>query len=227
MKLVIFDIDGTLADTKEVEDRCFRAAFWETLGIDLAQQNWADLKHVTDWGITEEVVEREQGRRLEEGEYTRLIDAFVELLQGELSRDRAQFSEVAGSRTFFELLQGRGDIGVGIATGSWLRSAEVKLGAIGINPEGVPFGHSDLHKSREDITLAAISQCKALHGAEVEGIVYFGDGEWDWKATRNLGIGFVGIDCDGSGKLQRLGAEHVFADFREVDRLLEIIGAVG
>ncbi|MGB0840605.1 MAG: hypothetical protein ACPGXL_10715, partial [Chitinophagales bacterium] len=60
MKFVIFDIDGTLADTKTVEDKCFIAAFYQTFGIDLSHQKWEDLKNVTDWGITEEIIERTQ-----------------------------------------------------------------------------------------------------------------------------------------------------------------------
>lgn len=227
MKFVIFDIDGTLADTKVVEDRCFREAFWECLQIDLEQQNWADLQDVTDWGITEEVVEREWNRKLSGEEYERLIDVFVGKLKEELLRDAAQFSEVKGARAFFERLQGLPGIGVGIATGSWLRSAEIKLGAIGLPSQGLPFGHSDLHRSRGDITRAAIAQCRAHHGEAENGIVYFGDGEWDFKTCRSLGIDFVGIDCDASGRLEELGAKPVFPHYGDWERILEVIGVKG
>jgi beta-phosphoglucomutase-like phosphatase (HAD superfamily) len=59
---IIFDIDGTLADTKAVDDKCFIQAFMETFQIDLQHQNWAALENVTDWGITEEVIQTNLNR---------------------------------------------------------------------------------------------------------------------------------------------------------------------
>ncbi len=50
MRYVIFDIDGTLTDTKAVDDKCFIKAFDQTFGIDISNQKWEDLQHVTDWG---------------------------------------------------------------------------------------------------------------------------------------------------------------------------------
>ena len=65
MKFVIFDIDGTLTDTKKVEDKCFMKAFKQAFGIDITSQKWEDLQHVTDWGITEEIIQREWNRTLQ------------------------------------------------------------------------------------------------------------------------------------------------------------------
>jgi len=56
MKLIIFDIDGTLTNTKEVDDKCFINAFEKTFQLNIKDQIWADLKNVTDWGITEEII---------------------------------------------------------------------------------------------------------------------------------------------------------------------------
>lgn len=57
MKFVIFDIDGTLTDTKTVDDYCFTIAFNSIFGLDLSNYDWSTLNDVTDWGITEQLVQ--------------------------------------------------------------------------------------------------------------------------------------------------------------------------
>jgi len=61
MKYIIFDIDGTLTNTKKVDDECFINAFEQTFDINIEQVNWEDIANVTDWGITEEIILREKG----------------------------------------------------------------------------------------------------------------------------------------------------------------------
>ena len=39
MKFVIFDIDGTLTDTKKVDDKCFISAFEKTFQIEQRSYN--------------------------------------------------------------------------------------------------------------------------------------------------------------------------------------------
>ena len=105
MKFVIFDIDGTLTDTKSVEDKCFKSAFQEVFDIDISLQNWADLKHVTDWGITEEIIAREQQRQPSTAEYQQMIKIFTQKLELERQNDPNQFLEVQGAKAFFHHLQ--------------------------------------------------------------------------------------------------------------------------
>ncbi|NNF32714.1 MAG: HAD family hydrolase, partial [Saprospiraceae bacterium] len=47
MKTIIFDIDGTLTDTKEVDDKCFIQAFHNVFDMDIRSQNWSAFKNVT------------------------------------------------------------------------------------------------------------------------------------------------------------------------------------
>ncbi len=48
-------------------------------------------------------------------------------------------------------------------------------------------------------------------------IIYFGDGLWDYKTCKNLGIRFIGIDYMNNGKLRNAGANQVFRDFTGVN----------
>ena len=48
MTATIFDIDGTLTNTTKVDDKCFIQAFENVFGIDISNQDWSELKHVTE-----------------------------------------------------------------------------------------------------------------------------------------------------------------------------------
>jgi len=221
MKFIIFDIDGTLANTKKVEDRCFMKAFEQTFKINIWNQKWEDLKNVTDWGITEEILQRELGRKPYKAEFEAIISNFIANLQEEKSIDKSQFNEVKGARDFFNELRGIENFKLGIATGSWERSAKMKLDAIGIDLKGVCFSNSDYHKSREAITQHVITQLKAKSQKPPKEIVYFGDGEWDFKTCNNLGIKFIGIDIEGDGKLNKFGAKTIFRDYLNKEQILK------
>jgi beta-phosphoglucomutase-like phosphatase (HAD superfamily) len=51
MKLLIFDIDGTLTDTKRVDDECFINAFQDEYGVILTNTDWTTFVNVTDTGL--------------------------------------------------------------------------------------------------------------------------------------------------------------------------------
>lgn len=221
MKFIIFDIDGTLTNTKKVDDKCFIKAFEETFSLDIKNQKWEDFKNVTDWGITEEIIKREFGRLPRQDEYQLMISNFVDQLKSELTKDKLQFQEVKGAKEFFYELKKVEDIKLGIATGSWEESAKLKLDIIGIEIEGICFSNSNYDKAREAITQDVMDQLKKKTKAEPERIIYFGDGAWDYKTCKNLNIEFIGIDINNDGKLDRLGAKTVFQNYLDKETLLK------
>jgi beta-phosphoglucomutase-like phosphatase (HAD superfamily) len=62
LRLAIFDIDGTLTATNEVDDECFLRAVSETLGVDCGAVDWSDMPHVTDSAIARSLWTRDRGR---------------------------------------------------------------------------------------------------------------------------------------------------------------------
>jgi len=205
MKLIIFDIDGTLADTKQVDDACFISAFDTTFQLDIRQQKWEDITNLTDWGITEEIIQRELKRNPTEAEYGLMEATHISNLQEAKTKNPTHFQEITGAQSFFDHLQSLPNIRLGIATGAWEKSALIKLSAIGIDPTNLPFSNSSHFKTREGITNHAIQQAKAQYDGNFEEIIYFGDGVWDYKTCRNLGIRFIG-------------------NFSNKDKILAIIG---
>ncbi len=224
MKLILFDIDGTLCDSTSIDDKCFIEAFHEYFELDISDQNWEDIKHVTDWGITEEIVKREFGTVPDSEDYNLLKEIFVRKLLFAKETEIQHFRQVKGATAFFNDLRSNKDVGIGIATGSWRASALVKLGAIGIDPKGLPFSNCDLHKSREAITNDTIQQANEQNPHQFEEIIYFGDGKWDYLTCQKLGLRFIGIDVKRNNKLKKLGAETVYENFLDKVQIRKAIG---
>ncbi len=109
-----------------------------------------------------------------------------------------------------------------IATGGWRRSAEFKLATAGIATRGVPLVTSSEHDRRTDIIRSAVRL--AADGAEPRQVVYVGDGSWDVRASRDLGIGFVGrASAHRAPQLIGLGAPAVVPDFADADALIGLL----
>ena len=106
-----------------------------------------------------------------------------------------------------------------MATGAWRPSASVKLRGAEIPHDGVPLATSSEHPERRRIIELALA---GLPGAERDQAVYVGDGAWDGRAARSIGLGFVGVGTDGhAARLSAVGASTVVPDFADVAVLLE------
>lgn len=222
-KLIIFDIDGTLLNSTNIEDQCYQEAFEELFGKNIAAYKWEDITHVTDWGITEEIFQHEFGQIPTTKDYARMQQVFFEKLKAAYQDDPSHFKEVPEAKDFFEHLHTHPDYCVGIATGSWEKNASFKLKSIGIDPTVFPFGNSDHQKSRSDILQYAFARANSLYEQAFEEIIYFGDGLWDYKTCKELGVKFIGIDVKEDGKLKSAGAEIVFKDFSASQSILKML----
>jgi phosphoglycolate phosphatase-like HAD superfamily hydrolase len=221
LKFIIFDIDGTLTNTTDVDDRCYFNAFKKAFGEDIEDVNWAELKNVTDWGITEELVQLKLGREASLEELNRMKRIFFRLLKSEIEKDKNKFEEIPGAKCFFDILINKPNFKIGIATGGWEESAKIKLNAIGINPYDFCFSNSSCFKSREEISRDVIQQMETKSNKAPIEIFYFGDGDWDYFTTQKLGIKFIGIDINQSGKLAKLGATRVYTDYLDSEQILD------
>lgn len=224
MNAIIFDIDGTLTNTTRVDDKCFVKAFETVFGIDISNQNWSELTNVTDWGITEEIILKNWNRIPTEIEYTHMISEFVAQLQFELNANKKQFQEIDGALNFISFLRKKPDITIGIATGGWEKSANLKLKSIGIDAAEFVISNSNHFKTREDILSKTIRDLKENWKNKIDRIIYFGDGTWDFLTCEKLNIEFIGIDNAKNNKLKEIGAETIFSDFEQYELIYKNLG---
>lgn len=214
--IAVFDIDGTLTDTVDVDLECYETAIWESLGIELPS-SWPSMNEVTDPAILATACEM-QGRKVPDPETQELIAARVgELLAVELRHRPQRFSPIPGARDVFRELRSAG-WQIAMATGAWRPSALIKLKGAQIPTEGVPLATATEEPARRDIISHAVS---GLSRAESGPAVYFGDGVWDGRAATSLGFTFIGIGPPSKeASLRAAGARGFLNDFSDSESVL-------
>lgn len=220
MQLIIFDLDGTILDSVNADDKCFIQTFNDLYEINLRNTDWNDFRNVTDTGLTIEIFEKHLNRKPKKEERED-VKAYFKNLLGDHTQ---QFTEIDKSLSFIELVAIQSDFELGFATGGWKETAELKCNSVGLNINDYIFKSSDDHFNRAKIIEYAINEALERHKLkEFETITYFGDGLWDYKTTQTLGIDFIGVDFRNDRKLINSGAERVIENFIESEKILNWI----
>ena len=68
MRLVMFDLDGTLMESNTLDARCFSKAVASITGDGNIETDWSHYRYVTDQGIMAELLSRAFGRPASPGE---------------------------------------------------------------------------------------------------------------------------------------------------------------
>src|SRR4051812_18548217 len=211
MKLVVFDLDGTLTATSVVDETCFVQAFANALNIHHLSTNWLDYDHATDSAVASQAFLKQFGREPESHEISKVVEQFVVLLRRHHELDSDRYAEIPGASAFLATLQKNPDWSIALATGGWKRSAQFKIRAAGLPLADLPAAFAEDGPSREAIIQTAIARASAWYEVpEFERIVSVGDAVWDVKTARQLKLPFLGIADEPRASLLRdNGARHV------------------
>jgi phosphoglycolate phosphatase-like HAD superfamily hydrolase len=129
MRLVIFDIDGTLTATTKADEACFVQALAEVCGFSEVDTDWSHYKHPTDAGIFHEIHKIRTGRNPSATEVSRFREHFVGLL-AQISAE-SPFPAVTGAVRLLSRLASSAELRVALATG---------IGRLGMSQDG-QFGY--------------------------------------------------------------------------------------
>jgi phosphoglycolate phosphatase-like HAD superfamily hydrolase len=218
MRLVIFDIDGTLTQTMKVDKECFVRSLAEVCGFSDVDGDWSRYKHATDSGIFREIHETRTGRLPSPDETSRFREHFVALL-AQVSSEAA-FAAVTGAPLLLSRLAQSEEYRVALATGAWRDSARLKMASAGLCYDDHPAASSDDAFDRESIIRLSMQRATERYGGP-GSTVYVGDGVWDARACRGVGIPFIGIGTGSRAtRLSAEGAVCVFPDFGDTELFL-------
>src|SRR5262249_21957606 len=125
--------------------------------------------------------------------------------------------EVPGARAFLRRLQADARWRLALATGGWAASARFKLAAAGLPVDAFPWATADDALDRVDILRAAVARAEQAYGQRrFGGLVYVGDGVWDVRAAKALGLGFLGVATGAQARrLLEAGARWLVPDFSD------------
>ncbi len=220
MKLLIFDIDGTIIDSVKVDDDCFKSTFKKLHNIDLSEANWNDFKHVTDTGLTIEIFKKWLNRKPTSLEIENIKQEFYQ----QVSLNSKKILPIKGANEFINLITYNNGLDIAFATGGWGETAQLKSNAVGLHLDKHTLKSSNDHFKRDKIIELAIEEAQNKHKINsFDSVVYFGDGLWDFKTTSKLGIDFIGVDFLNNGKLQKAGCSTIIRDFTNPQYILNLI----
>ena len=225
MNLIIFDIDGTLCWSNNLDDQCFIQAFENVLSIKIEETNWDNYINITDHGIIEQLYNEHFNRNPDIEIFKKIKDRYLFLLRNEIERNERDFQEIPGALSFIKILKKERWI-VGIATGGFQNTANFKLKKLGLNIDNYYIFYSDIYKTKREIIDSVINETKRMIGREVlNRIIYVGDRPHDYEIATYMNLEFLGIDFKKTGLLKKIGVKNVisdFLDFKNLNRILKI-----
>ena len=226
MKLVLFDIDGTLLWSDGAGRRAFSAALARIFGAPCPEDFRFDGK--TDPQIARELM-RGCGHADDyiDERMKPLMDAYLAGLMEELGRSR-RAHVFPGVRDILDALEARHDVVLGLLTGNLERGAGAKLRAAGIDPARFRVGAfgSD-HEHRPELPAIAQRRAREQLGLAVSGaaMVVIGDTPADLECGRAIGARAIGVATGRYTETQlALHEPHaVFRDLTDTPAVLEAI----
>jgi phosphoglycolate phosphatase len=227
VKLVLFDIDGTLLLSDGAGRRAIHRALREVFGSTGPADYYFDGK--TDPQIVRELMRMAgHGDERIDADMQRLLARYLECLHEELSDPQHRPYTLPGVPQLLDALEARPDVILGLLTGNLEQGAKAKLEAVGIAPTRFRIGAfgSD-HELRPE--LPAIARARTLRdlGVDVTGnaILVIGDTPADLTCGRSLGAQAIGV-ATGRYPVEEL-AKHeplaVFADLSGTDAVMRVI----
>ena len=193
MHLVMFDVDGTLCDTYDIDEKIYFQAVKDILEIE-PPESLINFTHRTDPGILTEMVTNSFERNVTTKEYNAVRDHFSDVLMDHLMEDPTLSRETSGALKLFNALKDTPDVIVAIATGGWGPTACFKLATAGFEIEKIVMASSDDDFDRVEIMKICHDRAKTRAKVQkFDSITYVGDGEWDEAATAALNWRFIGV----------------------------------
>ena len=97
MRLVVFDLDGTLVESDEFDGVLYAKAVRDVLGIEV-DDDWSGYRHATDSGILDEILDRHTVETDRSVAHASVKRAFVALVQDYLTDRNGRLPEIPGAR---------------------------------------------------------------------------------------------------------------------------------
>jgi phosphoglycolate phosphatase-like HAD superfamily hydrolase len=223
MKVVLFDVDGTLLWTDGAGRRAIHRALREVLGIEHPAAGFR-FDGRTDPEIVR-LLAAASGRDHGPDVVAAVLGRYVALLEDELSRPGHKTTVYPGVFELLDALERRDDCVAGLLTGNIVDGARLKLRSGGLDMARFRVGAfgSD-HADRAELPAIAQRRVREELGLLAAGadVVIVGDTPADVACGRGIGARAIGV-ATGSYSVPELlavGAYTAFADLSDTDAVL-------
>jgi phosphoglycolate phosphatase len=225
LKLILFDIDGTLIDCGGQPKPLFGDALEEVYGArgDIRGYDFSgktDPRIVVDLMTAAGVPEPVIHSRIHD-----LRDAYLARLASHLEPDRVRI--LPGVVELLTTLAERDDLVLALLTGNWERGAGIKLGSVGLARYFAFGSYGDGQTDRRDLPPVAWARATEHcgRGFEPSETWIVGDSLLDVDCARAHGIPCLAVATGWTEAetLAAAGAAHVRADLSAIDEVVEVL----
>ena len=223
MRLLLFDIDGTLLRAHGIGARAMERAGRRVLGAAFT------LDGIDFGGALDPWIFREAARRLGHEDpsefHAAFRDEYLAELPGEIERAASPPEILPGVAAALATVGGDASATLGLVTGNYARAVPMKLRAVGIDPAQFVVGAfgDDAH-TRPELVRLAIERWRA-RGAQPDPdrVVVIGDTPRDVDCARKNGCRSVAVATGwhAAGTLEAAGADIVLRDLTELPAALD------
>jgi phosphoglycolate phosphatase len=227
VKLVLFDIDGTILLTDGAGKRAIHRALIDVFGGTGPRDHRFDGK--TDPQIVRELM-RFEGH--EDAHIDRhmspLLDRYVDYLEEELRIGLEGVRVMPGVHELLAALDERDDVILGLLTGNLEAGARAKLQSAGIDPDRFRVGaYGSDHEARPELPAVAQRRAREELGVDVVGqdIVVIGDTPADIDCGRSIGARAIGV-ATGHYSVEELWSHDPAAVFADLSQTHDVVAAI-
>jgi phosphoglycolate phosphatase len=227
MKLVLFDIDGTLMLGYGAGTRAMIRAGRALCGDEFS------LEGIMIGGGLDPVMFGMAAGRLGLTELTELHltfrDRYLRELAQELAIAERKAQLLPGVAELLLQLEARDDVLLGLVTGNYRAAVPIKFASVGLALERFPIGaFGDCGPTRPDLVRVALERAALHYGARIDPAHTFvvGDTPRDVDCALHNGCVCLAVatGSHSADELTRAGAHHVVPDLRDASVLLSLLG---
>ncbi|HVX42199.1 MAG TPA: HAD family hydrolase [Gemmatimonadaceae bacterium] len=227
MKLVLFDIDGTILLTDGAGRRAIHRALDEVFGTTGPADHRFDGK--TDPQIVRELMRLAGHHDAHiDDRMDALLDRYVAYLEAELRAAPEGVRVMPGVYDLLDALDAHRDVVLGLLTGNLIDGARAKLAAAGIDPERFQVGaYGSDHETRAELPAVAQQRAREQLGLELHGhdIVVIGDTPADMTCGRAVGARAIGV-ATGHYSVEDLRVHGAYAAFEDLSNTAEVVEVI-
>ncbi|MEM4408772.1 MAG: HAD family hydrolase [Candidatus Caldarchaeum sp.] len=227
MKLILFDIDGTILDTGRVGFRAINDVMRRRYGVSCAMEG-VEAAGRTDPAILRDIFRINLGREISKKEAEEVFEEYTTTLRVIIQKSKNS-TIMPGVRELLTVLSTTSGYVMGIATGNIQAAALIKLSHHGLD-SFFPFGGfgSD-SEDRSEVIRIAIERGKGhLKGqAKYERVIVVGDTHHDILCARAAGAKVVAVatGIHSQEELRRYNPDHLLPDLSDTDNVLAALSS--
>ncbi len=220
-KLLIWDIDGTLIQGREIGRRSMDIAFFDLYGIE------SGFKLIDMAGRIDAVIlsDAYKFHNISNKDSKAYFDRYSIILNQEVKKLNAPI-EAPGILSLLEAINPKPDFYCVLGTGNTERAARIKLSYHDMNKYFTTGGFGDNEQERWQVILEAINNAKSYFTINFtsENIYVIGDTPRDIECGKKIGVKTIGVATGyfTTEQLKDCCADYVFDDFLDMEKFFKI-----